>query len=143
VYRDRQNMRALGCAAPLFAHARCSNRPINDPTCSFTNPSTFFLYRALIETALWQESTPISQNRDWFEWMARETLDLEPCSKSQTTRSVAARLGHDRQPGTLMHVFLCCHSKTAISLYSRTLRNRLRLLSSFHSHIFTSADNRF
>jgi hypothetical protein len=78
-----------------------------------------------------------------FEWMARETLDLEPCSKSQTTRSVAARLGHDRQPGTPMHVFLCCHSKTAISLYSRTLRNRLPLLSSFHSHIFTSADNRF
>jgi hypothetical protein len=73
-----------------------------------------FLYRALIETAFWQESTPISQNRDWFEWMARETLDLEPCSKSQTARSVAARLGHDRQPGTPMHVFLCCHSKTAI-----------------------------
>jgi hypothetical protein len=46
--------------------------------------------------------------------MARETLDSEPCSKSQTTRSVAARLGHDRQPGKPMHVFLCCHSKTAI-----------------------------
>lgn len=71
--------------------------------------------RALKETALWQDATPISQNRDWIEWMLRETAaDLKSCFKSQTARSAAARLGRDRQPGKPMHVLLCCHSKTAI-----------------------------
>lgn len=104
----------FGLGGSLFAHARCSNRPIKDPTCSYTNSSTF-LSRALKETALWQDATPISQNRDWIEWMSCETAaDLKHCYKSQTARSAAARLGRDRQPGKSMHVLLCFHSKTAI-----------------------------
>lgn len=116
-------MRALGWAVLCSRMRVTLTAQSKDPTCSYTNSPTF-LSRALKETALWQDATPISQNRDWIEWMSCETAaDLKHCYKSQTARSAAARLGRDRQPD--IHTSLpqpCPPQRTNSMLF------RLRLL---------------